>query len=101
MQVWDKGGIRVMADGATLGPAMMRMGHLGPENSLTVEPSVDQPMSSPIIVVDLQPVWTALDRLTEEVHTLRAELAERSAASRWKRLKSAVQTWWVGVRYGR
>jgi hypothetical protein len=111
METWDKGGIRIMAEGATLGPALIRMSHLPPEHSVPIAPLVTGPPPSsttnvpfvepPVIVLNLDPIVTVLDRLTEEVHTLRAELAARSVEGRWRRVKAAIRAWWQGVRHGR
>ncbi len=103
MESFDKGGLRIMAEGASLGPALMRMLHMQPESSAAIPPgTTNVPYTvSPTIVLDIEPIVAALDRLTEEVHTLRAELASRSLGGRWSRLIAAIRAWWQGVRHGR
>jgi len=82
MQTFEKGGLRAQADGAALGPAIMRPGPLDPKTR----------------PADLAMVVAAIDHLTHTVDTLRKELASRSLGGRWQRVKVWCHQAWQSLR---
>lgn len=90
MLTHDKGGLHVSADGATLGPAILELEQIAPESTPTIVPN-PVPREGAVQQPATLMIERALDRLIEEVQTLRQELADRSLEGRLRRVWAWIQ----------